>query len=160
MSNVQASVVSNHARGLSVSWPAAVSLVGRFFISYIFVTSGLAKIFDWSGNVQYMSRHQLPMIPVLLAGAMLIELGGSICLISGYQAQAAALVMAIYLIIVTLWLHNYWAYSGDAAAMQETHFRKNLAIIGGLFILHARGPGWWAVNRRGSSDTLGAGETP
>jgi uncharacterized membrane protein YphA (DoxX/SURF4 family) len=33
------------------------------------------------------------------------------------------------------------------AGMQETEFRKNLAIMGGLLILAACGPGKWAIGR-------------
>jgi uncharacterized membrane protein YphA (DoxX/SURF4 family) len=35
--------------------------------------------------------------------------------------------------------------------MQETHFRKNLAIMGGLLMLAYSGPGKWALGRRGDS---------
>ncbi|HET7440180.1 MAG TPA: DoxX family protein [Terriglobales bacterium] len=126
----------------------AVSLMARLLIVYIFATSGLGKILGWSGNVQYMSRHHLPMIPVLLGAALLIEVGGSLCLITGFQARAAAFVMFVYLLFVTLLLHNYWAHSGDVAGMQETHFRKNLAIMGGLLMITARGPGKWAIGER------------
>ncbi len=51
-------------------------------ITYIFATSGIGKVFSWSGDVQYMSTRHLPLIPVLLAIAMVIELAGSICLIT------------------------------------------------------------------------------
>jgi putative oxidoreductase len=102
-------------------------------MSYIFITSGLAKVFSWGANVQYMSTRHLPAIPVLLALAALVELGGAICLITGYQSRLAALVMFGYLIVLTLTFHNYWAFSGTLAGMQETHFRKNLAIMGARF---------------------------
>lgn len=59
-----------------------IPLTGRLMITYIFATSGIAKAFSWSGNVQYMSTRHLPMIPVLLV-AMVVELGGSVCLIWG-----------------------------------------------------------------------------
>jgi hypothetical protein len=35
-----------------------------------------------------------------------------------------------YTTAVTVIFHNYWAASGMMAGMQETHFRKNLAIHG------------------------------
>ena len=136
-----------------------VPLLGRLFITYIYLTSGIAKAVDWSGNVQYMSTHHLPMIPLLLALALIIELAGSLCLITGYQARWAALVMFLYTAILTVLLHNYWAYSGGAAGMQETHFRKNLAIMGGLLMLSYTGPGRWALGRE-SSGRVTAKENP
>jgi putative oxidoreductase len=76
---------------------------------------------------------------------MVIELAGSICLITGYQARVAAFVMFLYTTAVTVLFHNYWAASQAMAGMQETHFRKNLAIMGGLLVLAYSGPGKWAL---------------
>lgn len=125
-----------------------VSFIGRLLIVYIFATSGLAKIVDWPGNVQYMSTRHLPLIPVLLVIAMLIEVLGSICLVTGLYARAAAFIMFLYLTAVTVLFHNYWAFSGMLAGTQETHFRKNLAIMGGLLMIAAQGPGKWALGRK------------
>jgi len=122
-----------------------IPLVGRLMITYIFATSGIGKVFSWSENVRYMSTRHLPMIPLLLAVAMVIELAGSICLITGYQARIAAFVMFLYTTAVTVIFHNYWAASEAMTGMQETHFRKNLAIMGGLLVLAYSGPGKWAL---------------
>lgn len=122
-----------------------IPLAGRLMMTYIFATSGIGKVFSWSDNVKYMSTRHLPMIPVLLAIAMVIELAGSISLIAGYQARIASFVMFLYTTAVTVIFHNYWAATGMLAGMQETHFRKNLAIMGGLLILAYSGPGKWAL---------------
>src|SRR5215469_4937566 len=131
-------------------------LVGRLLMTYIFITSGLAKIFDWSGNIAYMGTRHLPMIPLLLAAAMVIEVLGSLCLITGFQARWAAAIMFVYLLAVTVLFHNYWSFSGMSAGMQETHFRKNLAIMGGLLMIAACGPGRWAIGERPSRDSVSA----
>jgi putative oxidoreductase len=125
-----------------------IPLLGRLMMTYIFATSGIAKVFSWSGNVAYMSTRHLPLIPVLLAAALVIELAGSACLVTGYQARIAAFVMFWYTTAVTVLFHNYWAASEAMAGMQETQFRKNLAIMGGLLMLAYSGPGKWALGRR------------
>jgi putative oxidoreductase len=125
-----------------------VPLIGRLLMTYIFATSGIAKIVSWSGNIAYMSTRHLPFTPLLLAVALVIEVGGSICLITGFQARWAAVIMFVYLFFVTILFHNYWASPGQMAGMQETHFRKNLAIMGGLLMLAAHGPGRWALGEK------------
>lgn len=125
----------------------AIPFLGRLLIAYIYVTSGYSKVFGWAGNVQYLTRHHFPMIPVLLVGAAIVELGGTICLVSGYQARWAAFIMAGYTLIVTVTLHNYWV-GGPIAGMQETEFRKNLAIAGGLLFVSFAGPGRWALGNK------------
>lgn len=128
-----------------------IPLAGRLMMTYIFATSGIGKIFDWSGNVAYMSTRHLPMIPLLLAGALVIEVVGSVSLITGYQARVASFVMFWYTTAVTFIFHNYWRATGMSEAMQETHFRKNLAIMGGLLMLAYCGPGKWALGQRGKA---------
>jgi putative oxidoreductase len=127
-----------------------IPLLGRLMMTYIFATSGIAKVFGWSGNVAYMSTRHLPLIPVLLAAAMVIELAGSVCLVTGYQARIAAFVMFWYTTAVTVLFHNYWA--AGAAMGQETQFRKNLAIMGGLLMLAYSGPGKWALGQRAEAN--------
>ena len=122
-----------------------IPLLGRLLITYIFATSGIAKVLSWPDNVAYISTRHLPLIPLLLAIATIVELGGSICLVTGYQARMAALIMFFYMIAVTVLFHNYWAASPALAGLQETQFRKNLAIMGGLLMLTYSGPGKWAL---------------
>ena len=126
----------------------ALALVGRLLICYIYVTSGIAKVFSWGANEQYMATRHLPAIPLLLALATLVEVGGSLCLIFGWKARLAAFVMFGYTAILTVLFHNYWAASGNLAGMQETHFRKNLAIMGGLLMIASQGAGGWSLDRR------------
>src|SRR5436853_6321461 len=118
-----------------------IPLTGRLMITYIFATSGIAKVFSWSDNVQYMSTSHITMIPLLLAISAFIELAGSVCLITGYQIRIAAFVMFLYTTVVTVLFHNYWAASAAMAGIQETHFRKNLAIMGGLLMVAYSGGG-------------------
>jgi putative oxidoreductase len=113
-------------------------LLARLLLSVIFVTSTLSKLFSWNGNVDYMTSKHLPMIPVLLAAALAIEGLGSLCLITGVAARAAATVMFLYLIPVTLLLHDF----------MSTNFEKNLGIMGGLLMIAAYGPGRFALRSR------------
>lgn len=69
-------------------------------------------------------------------------------MVLGYQTRHAALVMFVYLAIVTVLLHNYWAYPEATAGMVETESRKNVAILAGLLLLVYGGPGKWALDRK------------
>lgn len=122
-----------------------IPFLGRLLITYVYITSGWSKVFGWSGNIQYMSTRHLPFTPVLLAIAAVIEVGGSICLVTGFQARWAAFIMFGYTIVLTLLFHNYWSFTGMLRGAQETHFRKNLAIAGGLLALAHGGPGKWSI---------------
>jgi putative oxidoreductase len=132
-----------------------LALLGRLCLSLIFLTSAYSKMFSWQSNVQYIATRHLTnpiLVSLMIGGALLIELGGAICLISGFQARIAGFVMAIYLTAVTLVFHNYWIITNEMArATMFMHFQKNLGIIGGLLMVAALGPGSIALGNKGNS---------
>ena len=115
-------------------------------LSLIFLTSAYSKAFGWSGNVAYMQSQHMPMIPFLLACALVVELAGSICLIVGWHARVAAFIMFLYLIPVTFRLHQF----------MSTHFQKNIGIMGGLLYVAVYGAGKWALSDLRERRTPGA----
>ena len=127
---------------------AVFPLVSRFLISAIFVQGAFGKIMGWNGQASYMQSHQLPerLIPAMLGVALFIEAGGVLCLLVGWQARAAAFVMFIYLGMVSVLLHNFWAVHGMTAGILQTQFLKNAGIMGGLLMIAACGPGKWSLD--------------
>ena len=128
---------------------AVFPLISRLLISAIFVQGALGKIMGWSGQAAYIQSHHLPaqLIPAMLGAALLIEAGGVLCLLAGWKARAAAFVMFLYLGMVSVLLHNFWALQGASAGGAQTQFLKNVGIMGGLLMIAASGPGKWSLNR-------------
>ena len=116
----------------------AISLLARWLISIIFVTSAYSKIFGWSANVEYMNSKHMPAVAFLLGAALVIELAGSFCLITGLGARIAATVMFFYMVPVTFVLHEF----------MSVNFQKNLAVMGGLLLIATFGPGSIALEMR------------
>jgi putative oxidoreductase len=129
-----------------------LALCGRLCMSLIFLTSAYSKISGWGGNVQYVATRHFTnpiVVGVMLGGALVIEWIGALCLILGYQARIAGLVMALYLIAVTLIFHNFWVITNEMArAVMFMHFQKNLGLIGGLLMVAALGAGPIALDNR------------
>src|SRR5215831_8695684 len=127
---------------------AVFPLLARLFICAIFVQGALGKILAWSGQAAYMRSHNLPdkLIPAMLGIALVIEAAGVLCLVMGWQARAAAFVMCLYLGVVSVLLHNFWAAQGMSAGGMQTQFLKNVGIMGGLLMIAAYGPGKWSVD--------------
>lgn len=123
-----------------------VSLAGRILLSLIFVISGIEKILGWSGTAAYMASTGMPLVPLLLTLAILVEVGGGLALLIGFKARLAALALLAFLIPTTLTFHNFWVYQGAAREAQLVNFLKNLAIMGGLAMVVAHGPGSVSVD--------------
>ncbi|MBV9887801.1 MAG: DoxX family protein [Acidobacteria bacterium] len=116
----------------------AISLLARWLISIIFVTSAYSKMFAWSSNIEYMNSKHMPAAALLLTSALVIEAAGSFCLITGLAARIAATVMFFYMVPVTFLLHEF----------MSVNFQKNLGIMGGLLMIAAYGPGKIALEAR------------
>ena len=122
----------------SIPW---APLAGRILVSAIFILSGLTKFTDWQGTASYMAAHGLPLTPLLLPIAAIVEIAGGLAVLLGARARVAALVLFLYLIPATLIFHNFWQETGMEYVNQMHHFLKNLAIMGGLALIVGLGPG-------------------
>jgi putative oxidoreductase len=112
-------------------------IFGRMLLSVIFLVSGLGKIMDWNGNAQIMASQGLPLVPLLLTGAIITELAGGLSVLLGWRARWGALLLFLYLIPTTLIFHDFWAFSGTEMQTQLVNFLKNLSIMGGLLLVAA-----------------------
>lgn len=122
--------------------PDALVLAGRIMLAAIFLLSGISKLTDPAHTAAYIASAGLPLPTLGAWGAGLLELGGSLALISGYQARPAALALALFSLVAAIGFHSQLADQN-----QMIHFMKNVAIAGGLLQLAAFGPGRFAFNR-------------
>ncbi len=117
-------------------------LAGRLLLAQIFILSGLSKLPGWDSTLGFMASKGLPMTEVLLALAILIEIGAGLLLVLGYKARWAAFAIFLFLITVTLIFHPFWA---DPKELNS--FMKNLAIMGGMLYIMTYGSGPYSLSR-------------
>lgn len=123
-------------------------LAGRILLSLIFVMSGLSKVGGWNDTAGYMASKGMPLIPVFLVGAILVEVLGGLSVLLGFKAKLGAVALAVFLIPATLTFHNFWAYQGMEQQVQMSMFMKNLAIMGGLLLVIGFGAGPLSLDAR------------
>lgn len=128
--------------------PLLAPLAGRFFLSLIFIVSGLGKLTSYGATVAYMDTHGLPMAGLLFVFALLIEIAGGGLLLIGFQARLAALALIVFTIVATLFFHDFWTYAGPERTAQFGHFMKNLAMIGGLLLVIGFGAGPYSLDNK------------
>jgi putative oxidoreductase len=129
-------------------WQRFLPLAGRFFLSLIFLLSGLGKIADWQGTAGYMASKGMPLVPFFLLGAIVLEVAGGLSLLLGYKARWGALLLLIFLIPATLIFHNFWALEGQERQLQMIMFLKNLAILGGILLVASWGSGPYSLDEK------------
>lgn len=123
-------------------------LIGRILISQIFLMSGIHKIMAWNQTAASMEKEGVVVVPLILLGGIIFEIGGGLSVLLGWRARLGALALIVFLIPTTLIFHDFWTYEGDHQQMQMIHFMKNLSIMGGLFILLGLGAGCCSLDRK------------
>jgi putative oxidoreductase len=115
--------------------------LGRVLIAVIFLFSGFGKIADPTGTQGYIVAAGLPLPLVAYLIAVLVEAGGGLLLLVGYQTRLAALALAAFSVAAALGFHHDFADQN-----QMIHFLKNLAIAGGLLQVVAFGAGAFSLD--------------
>jgi len=124
-------------------------LVGRILLALLFLVAGIRKLMAPAASAGYFAKLGFPMTDVLVWVVIAVEIGGALLLIAGWKTRWAAYALTIFTLIATFAAHRFWEF-GDAAqyAAQLNNFLKNFAIIGGMLILAATGPGQHSVDGR------------
>ena len=117
------------------------SLVGRVFISALFLMAGVSKITGYASTQGYMQAMGVP--EVLLPLVIVLEVLGSFAIIIGYKTKVTAFLLAGFSIISAFVFHFNFADQ-----MQSVMFMKNIAIAGGFLFLVVNGPGLLSLDNK------------
>ncbi len=116
-------------------------LVGRIFISALFIISAFNKIFNLDESIGWMESFEIPGF--LIYPAIAVEIILPIFVILGYQARIAAGALAIFCIATAFIFH--FDFSNQS---QLVSFLKNLGLAGGFLFIVANGTKDWAVDKK------------
>ncbi|MBB4810319.1 putative oxidoreductase [Acinetobacter johnsonii] len=110
---------------------AVLALIARVLMAYIFLVAGWGKISAYTATVGYMESMGVP--GALLPLTILVEFGGGLALLFGFQARFAAFGLGLFSMITAFIFHD--------GAQDSINFMKNFAMAGGLFFLMLHGAG-------------------
>lgn len=124
-----------------------VPLVGRILFALIFLMSGLNHI--TGAGADYATAAGVPLAGFMVPLAGLIALVGALSILLGYKVKYGAWLIVIFLLPVTIALHNFWSVKDPMQSqMQMAMFMKNVAILGGALLLAYFGAGPYSIDNR------------
>ena len=109
-----------------------VELIGRIFLSALFLIEGIGKISMQEDVMMYMENYGIPGI--LFIPAVILEILFPLLLIVGYKTKLAAFVMALFTFTVAIIFHTDFS-----KGMEMVFFLKDLAIAGGFIMIFVYG---------------------
>jgi putative oxidoreductase len=122
-------------------------VLGRIGLAVLFLWSAYTKFAYMAPTIAYMKAYGMPAAEFLVWPAAVLEVVAGAMLLLGWKARWAALALAGYTVVSMLIFHAYWGVPADQVQNQQIHFMKNLAILGGLLFVFARGSGRYALDR-------------
>ena len=118
-----------------------LDLIGRVFISGVFLLSGFSKIGNYNGTVGWMESFGLPGF--LLIPAIILEILAPILIIIGYQTRIAAGALSLFCLATAIIFHTDFSDQ-----MQFIAFMKNLALAGGFLFLVVNGSRGYCLDKK------------
>ena len=116
-----------------------IEIIGRIFLSAVFLIAGVNKIFNYEGTTAYMEGFGVPGF--LYIPAIILEILFPLMIIIGYQTKISALIMALFSVSLAIIFHTDFSNQ-----MQVMSFLKNFAIAGGFIIIFINGPSRWSID--------------
>ncbi|MDB5365592.1 MAG: hypothetical protein JWM77_1519 [Rhodospirillales bacterium] len=115
---------------LSERWFATAACV---LLTVPYWSSGLAKLADLDGALGEARNFGLEPAWLVVFATVLVQLGGSLLLITGRAAWLGAGALGVFTAVATLIAHPFWTV---ADAMERFHarntFLEHAGLIGGL----------------------------
>ena len=105
-----------------------LDLVGRIFISLVFLLSGINKIGNYEGTIGWMESLGMPGI--FLIPAIILEIGAPILIMIGYKVKISAALLSLFCLATAIIFHTDFSNQ-----IQFVSFMKNIALAGGFLFL-------------------------
>ncbi len=118
-----------------------LDVIGRIFISIVFLLSGFNKIGNYQGTVGWMESFDLPGF--LIIPAIILEIVAPILVIIGYQTRIAAGALSLFCIATAIIFHTDFSDQ-----MQLIAFMKNFALAGGFLFLVVNGAKGYCLDKK------------
>ena len=98
------------------------ALFAALFVAVLFIQSGLDKVFDWKGNVEWLTGHfsktfLAPMVPIMLATITIMELA------TGFLSAAGI----VYFLATGSLAVIFWAATIGATSITALFFGQRVA---------------------------------
>ena len=116
-----------------------VILVARFCLGMVFLVSGVHKALWFSFAVKEFKQARLPKPGFFAFCTIILHIVAPLALIAGVLVFESALALALFTLLATIRVHDFWNKDGIEKLIASRVALSNLAIIGGLILLAVSG---------------------
>ena len=121
------------------------ALAGRQLFSIIFIIASAGHFSPQT--IEAAARHGVPLPGLLVPASGIIALTGGLSVLLGFQTRLGAWLLVIFLIPVTVMMHNFWSAPDPMnVQLEKAMFLKNVTMLGGALFISYFGAGPLSVD--------------
>lgn len=133
--------------------------IGRFLYVAIFLTTLLGHFAPQT--IAYAGQAGVPFPSLLVPASGILAFAGAVSILLGYKARIGAWLLVLFLVPVTVMLHNFWTVQDPMMAqMQQAMFMKNVSLLGAALLITQLGAGPVSLDERLGSSVRRASRRP
>ncbi|HEY8379146.1 MAG TPA: DoxX family protein [Nannocystis sp.] len=132
---------------MPIAPPAYLAPIARIFYAAVFLASVPGHF--TGPTIAMAHEYGVPFAEVAVPASGVLEAVGATMVVLGYRARVGAWLLVLFLVPVTLMMHNFWAVPDPAGRqLQQIMFMKNISLIGGALLLAYFGAGPYSLDAR------------
>jgi uncharacterized membrane protein YphA (DoxX/SURF4 family) len=124
---------------------STIFLIGRLIFGGYFIINGVNHFMAHAQMAQFAAAKGVPMaeVAVLVSGALILFGGTSVVL--GWRPEVGLAAIVLFLIAVSIPMHNFWTETGVQRMDDYINFTKNMGLVGASLMFVAV-PRPWAYS--------------
>jgi putative oxidoreductase len=131
----------SHDAGSAVRY---LFLLGRMLYGGFLLVNAYRHITGVNSMAPYAASRGIPAPKAAVLGSGVLLLLGGLSILFGIKPKLGILCVVLFLLPVTLTMHNYWSdKEPQARQMNQVQFHKNVALLGATLMFLAIAEPWW-----------------
>ncbi|MBE3583649.1 MAG: DoxX family membrane protein [Limnochordaceae bacterium] len=111
-------------------------LIGRIIYGGFFVMNAFSHFRSVPAMTGYARSKGVPLPEVAVIGTGLLLLAGGLSVLLGYLPTIGLVLILIFLVGVSFWMHAFWSEADIAArTADQVNFFKNMALAGAALMM-------------------------
>ncbi|MGO4307144.1 DoxX family protein [Cupriavidus sp. RAF12] len=115
--------------------PRWLRWVALLLLCAAYLQGGLVKLFDFSSAIAEMQHFGLSPAAPMAAAVIVLELGASLMILTGFYRWLGALALGVFTLAATFMANRFWQAPPEAQFMLANAFFEHLGLVGGFLLV-------------------------
>ena len=116
---------------------ASLALLGRIIVGLVFAVIGVRLLIGRAKVAMLLGVKRIPQPMVVAVAGGVFEIAAGLAVLAGLYLPAVFVAMALFVIVATLMVHDFWNKQGAARMIETNTVLTHCLVVGGLLCLAA-----------------------